>query len=231
MEAKQKRTATIGIAIEALVIVFLGYVMGDALFLAIRMGRGITFPLLTTALALFVPSVCLIKGYRAYAQGDMLGKNTILGCAAATAVILGISFVPGLKTLIFGVSAIPGLQSLRLRALDLLFGMHGSGLVFLLSFVAQGVVPTLVLLFGEGKQFLEGRTPRDFLSLVLRVAGSVLVSWASYAATVGLIKADTFAHSWLIVGFIPIPGQIMLLFPVILALAGIIVIWTRPWNN
>lgn len=227
MEGKRNRLARIWFVIEALYLALALYAFLDTVILAFRMGRGVNFQFVVTALATFVPGVFLAKGYLAYAQGRDEGKRTILACAAATAVIFGLSLVPRLNTLLFGVSEIPAFQSLYIRQLDLAFGLRGSGRIFLFDLVMQAGLPLLLLVLCEGKGFAGDGTPRDFGSALLRVAGSVAVVWVAYAITNWLIRSDTFGHSWIIVGFFPIPGQIMLILPPIAAIGAIVFIWTK----
>ena len=227
MNGKRGTLARIWIVVEALFLAFVLYAFVDTVILAMRMGRSVNFQFVATALATFVPGAFLVKGYLAYGQGSDEGKRTVLACAAATAVIFGLSLVPRLQTLLFGVSSIPAFQSLFIRQFELLFGLQGSGRIFLLDLVVQAVFPLVLLALCEGVSFLGDGAPRNLGSALLRVAGSVAVVWVAYAITEWLIRSDTFGHSWIIVGFIPIPGQIMLILPAIAAIGGITFIWTK----
>jgi len=227
MEGKRNRLARIWLVIEALFLALALYAFIDMAILAMRMGRIVNFQFVTTALATLVPGVFLARGYLTYAQGRDKGRRTILACAAATAVIFGLTLVPRLQTLLFGISNIPAFQTLRIRQLEMLFGIQGSGRIFLLDLVIQAGLPLLLLVLCEGTSFMGDGAPRSIGSALLRVAGSVLVVWAAYAITEWLIRSDTFGHSWIIVGFIPIPGQIMLILPLIAAIGAITFIWTK----
>ena len=227
MEGKRSTLARIWFVIEALFLVFALYAFVDTVILAVRMGRFVNFQFVVTALATIVPGALLARGYLGYAQGRDEGRRAVLSCAAATAVIFGLSLVPRLNMLLFGVSDIPGFQSLYIRQLDLLFGLQGSGRIFLLDLIVQAGLPLLLLALCEGKGFVGNGAPRDMGSALLRVAGSVFAVWAAYGVTDWLIRSDTFGHSWIIVGFIPIPGQIMLALPAIVAIGAIIALWTK----
>ncbi|MBR3312602.1 MAG: hypothetical protein IKG18_00540 [Atopobiaceae bacterium] len=227
MEVKRRNLARIWFVIEVLFLAFVLFAFVDTVILAIRMGRSVNFQFAVTALATIVPGVLLTRGYLSYAQGREEGRSTILACAAATAVIFGLSLVPRLNMLLFGVSELPGFQTLYIRQFDLLFGLRGSGRIFLLDLIVQAGLPLLLLALCEGKSFVGNGAPRDMGSALLRVAGSVFAVWAAYMVTDWLIRSDTFGHSWIIVGFIPIPGQIMLALPAIVALGAIITLWTK----
>lgn len=231
MESRKKTAARIGLVFEALFLACVLIMLIDTLILALRMGHGVNLPFVTTSLALIVPGAFLVKGYSDYAQGSRAAGEKILACAAVTSVIFGLSLVPGCKTLLFGIGDIPAFQTLNIRFMQLAFGMRGTNYIFLIDFVVQAVLPLVLIALCKDDTLVHYFSPRNLIFALLRIAGSVLAVWAAFAVMNWLIRSDTFGHSWLIVGFIPIPGQIMLIFPFILAFGVIVVIWTKPWDN
>ena len=227
MGGKRRTLTRIGLVIELLYLSVALYALVDTVALGVRMGRGVGFQFIATALATIVPGVFLVRGYLDYGRDRDKGKKAVLACVAATAVIFGLSLVPRLKTVLFGIGDIPAFQTLYIRLLDMMFGLQGSGRIFLINLIVQAIIPLVVLVCCEGGGFMGDGAPRDLGSGLLRVAGSVLIAWAAYAVTEWLIRSDVFGHSWIIVGFIPIPGQIMLICPAIAAVVAIVAIWSK----
>ena len=230
MDGKRKTLSMVWLVIEALFLAFVLYLLADSLVLAMRMGRGLNLRFVITSLALVVPGAFLIKGYRSFASGKDDG-SAILACAGASAVVFGLSVIPGIKLFLFGLDDIPGMQTMNIRLMELMFGLHSTKRIFLFSLIMQTVFPIVLLLLTRQTNLLKNWKPRNYGFALVNVAVSILAVWADYAITRALIRADTFGHSWLIVGFVPIPGQIMLLLPSIVAFAVIVVIWSRPWHH
>lgn len=242
MDGKRKVLSRIWLVVEALYLLAVLYLFGDTLALSLR-GLHISYQFFVVALAILIPGGILVKGYLDYAKGRVEGRNAILGCAAASAVLFGLRYVPGLNLRLLGVSEIPGLQALNLRLLYLTYGPSGPARIFVANLVVQAVLPVVLVVLCEGFSFASGPADKTAAAAsggvtgpglgrtLLRVAGTVAVIWAGYAATVGLARSRFFDHSWIIVGFVPIPGQIMLALPFFVALAAIIVIWTSPWDK
>ena len=65
----------------------------------------------------------------------------------------------------------------------------------------------------------------------LQILGTVACIWLGVQAMAAILRGGVFDNSWIIIGIIPIPGQIMAVFPMIIAIAVIIVIWTKPWGR
>ena len=243
MDGKRKVLSRIWLVIEVLYLLAVLYLFGDTLVLVMR-GLHLSYTFFVVALAILIPGALLVKGYLDYGKGRPEGRNKIFGCAAASAVLFGLRYVPGLNLRLLGVSDIPGLQTLNLRILNLTFGPSGPARIFVANLIAQAVLPVVLVVLCEGFSFSASSADNSIAGTsgsrvtgqglgrtLLRVAGTVAAIWAGYAATVALAASRFFDHSWIIVGFVPIPGQILLALPMLVALAVIIVIWTRPWDN
>ena len=236
MDQKTKVLSIIWLVIEAVFLALVLYLFGDML-IAIPRITMLSYTFYVAALALLIPGAVLAKSYLDYSQGKPDAKRRMLICAAISAVVFGLSLVPGVKTFLFGLHEIPALQRLQLRILNLRYGPGGASRIFVLDLVVQAVLPLALLALCEGRELFRGTnadsgTPvANVGQALLRIIGTVAAVGIAFAITVALIRSGTFDHSWLIIGFVPIPGQVMLAIPAMFAFAIIVVLWSKPWKS